>query len=101
MEEKEIKKTEGKKEVKKETKTNTNKNKTTVNSKKDTKSKTTKNNVELKREVKEQIPDGFVKKSNLNKKEYGFYNGRKYQILKNGFGMWADTGTAFKIEDLN
>ena len=51
---------------------------------------------------KEEIeaPEGFTKKTNLNKKEYGYYNGRKYQVLKNGYGMWADTGTAFVISKL-
>lgn len=47
-----------------------------------------------------EAPRGFTKKTNLNKKEYGYYNGRKYQVLKNGYGMWADNGTAFVINDL-
>ncbi len=47
-----------------------------------------------------EAPRGFTKKTNLNKKEYGYYNGRKYQVLKNGYGMWADTGTAFVISEL-
>lgn len=52
-------------------------------------------------EVKEiEVPEGFTKKTNLNKKEYGYHNGRKYLKLKNGYGMWADTGTAFVISEL-
>lgn len=96
MKEKEVKNVEEKKEMIKDNK----EKKETVSPKKNNKSKSVKKETELKSEVKEQIPDGFVKKNNLNKKEYGNYNGRKYQILKNGFGMWADTGNAFKIEDL-
>lgn len=54
-----------------------------------------------KEEVKEiEVPEGFTKKTNLNKKEYGYHNGRKYLKLKNGYGMWADTGTAFVISEL-
>ena len=54
------------------------------------------------RPVKEEVevPEGFTKKTNLNKKEYGYHNGRKYLKLKNGYGMWADTGTAFVISEL-
>ena len=53
-------------------------------------------------EVKEiEVPEGFTKKTNLNKKEYGYHNGRKYLKLKNGYGMWADTGTAFVISELD
>ena len=52
-------------------------------------------------EVKEiEVPEGFTKKTNLNKKEYGYHNGRKYLKLKNGYGMWADNGTAFVINEL-
>lgn len=51
-------------------------------------------------EKKVEVPEGFTKKTNLNKKEYGYYKGRKYKKLKNGYGMWADTGTAFVIKDL-
>ena len=47
-----------------------------------------------------EAPRGFTKKTNLNKKEYGYHNGRKYLKLKNGYGMWADTGTAFVISEL-
>ena len=47
-----------------------------------------------------EAPEGFTKKTNLNKKEYGYHNGRKYLKLKNGYGMWADTGTAFVISEL-
>ena len=53
-----------------------------------------------KEQKKVEVPDGFTKKTNLNKKEYGYYKGRKYKKLKNGYGMWADTGTAFVIKDL-
>ena len=53
-------------------------------------------------EVKEiEVPEGFTKKTNLNKKEYGYHNGRKYLKLKNGYGMWADNGTAFVISELD
>lgn len=55
-----------------------------------------------KKEIKEvEAPEGFTKKTDLNKKEYGYHNGRKYQTLKNGYGMWADTGTAFVISELD
>ena len=54
-----------------------------------------------KKEIKEvEAPEGFTKKTNLNKKEYGYHNDRKYLKLKNGYGMWADTGTAFVISEL-
>lgn len=53
-----------------------------------------------KEQKKVEVPEGFTKKTNLNKKEYGYYKGRKYKKLKNGYGMWADTGTAFVIKDL-
>ena len=54
-----------------------------------------------KKEVKEiEVPEGFTKKTNFNKKEYGYHNGRKYLKLKNGYGMWADNGTAFVISEL-
>ena len=56
---------------------------------------------DTKKEVKEiEVPEGFTKKTNLNKKEYGYHNGRKYLKLKNGYGMWADNGTAFVISEL-
>lgn len=60
--------------------------------------KVTKKKVEKKVEI--EIPDGFTKKTNLNKKSYGYHNGRKYLILKNGIGMWADNGKAFYLDDL-
>ena len=47
-----------------------------------------------------EIPKGFVKKSNLNKKEYGYYKGRKYKKMKNGYGMWADNGQSFLLSKL-
>ena len=47
-----------------------------------------------------EIPKGFVKKSNLNKKEYGYHNGRKYKKMKNGYGMWADNGQSFLLSEL-
>ena len=53
-----------------------------------------------KKEKEIEVPEGFTKKTNLNKKEYGYHNGRKYLKLKNGYGMWADTGTAFVISEL-
>lgn len=63
---------------------------------------------EIKKESEEQdetkgieVPEGFTKKTNLNKKEYGYHNGRKFLKLKNGYGMWADTGQGFNINDLN
>ena len=52
----------------------------------------------VKKEI--EVPEGFTKKTNLNKKEYGYHNGRKYLKLKNGYGMWADNGTAFVINEL-
>lgn len=57
---------------------------------------------EANKEIKEdiEIPKGFVKKSNLNKKEYGYYNGRKYKKMKNGYGMWADNGQSFLLSEL-
>ena len=57
---------------------------------------------EVNKEIKEdiEIPKGFVKKSNLNKKEYGYYNGRKYKKMKNGYGMWADNGQSFLLSKL-
>lgn len=58
-----------------------------------------KDNKEIKKDI--EIPKGFVKKSNLNKKEYGYHNGRKYLKLKNGYGMWADTGQGFNLSDLD
>lgn len=63
---------------------------------------------EIKEESEEQeetkgieVPEGFTRKTNLNKKEYGYHNGRKFLKLKNGYGMWADTGQGFNINDLN
>ena len=55
-------------------------------------------NDEIKEEI--EIPKGFVKKTNLNKKEYGYYNGRKYKKMKNGYGMWADNGQSFLLSEL-
>lgn len=57
---------------------------------------------EVNKKIKEdiEIPKGFVKKSNLNKKEYGYYNGRKYKKMKNGYGMWADNGQSFLLSEL-
>ena len=50
----------------------------------------------------EDVPKGFIKqKRGLNTFQYGNHNGRKYKILKNGCGMWADTGKVFKLSDLN
>ena len=57
-----------------------------------------KDNKEIKEDI--EIPKGFVKKSNLNKKEYGYYNGRKYKKMKNGYGMWADNGQSFLLSEL-
>lgn len=63
---------------------------------------------EIKKESEEQeetkgieVPEGFTKKTNLNKKEYGYHNGRKFLKLKNGYGMWADTGQGFNINNLD
>lgn len=47
-----------------------------------------------------EIPKGFIKRSNLNKKEYGYYKGRKYKKMKNGYGMWADNGQSFLLSKL-
>lgn len=58
-----------------------------------------KEKLENKKEV--EVPEGFTKKTNLNKKEYGYHNGRKYLKLKNGYGMWADTGQGFNLSDLD
>lgn len=55
-------------------------------------------NMKIKEDI--EIPKGFVKKSNLNKKEYGYYNGRKYKKMKNGYGMWADNGQSFLLSEL-
>lgn len=55
-------------------------------------------NKKIKKDI--EIPKGFVKKSNLNKKEYGYYNGRKYKKMKNGYGMWADNGQSFLLSEL-
>ena len=57
---------------------------------------------EVNKKIKEdiEIPKGFVKKSNLNKKEYGYHNGRKYKKMKNGYGMWADNGQSFLLSEL-
>lgn len=57
-----------------------------------------KDNKEIKEDI--EIPKGFVKKSNLNKKEYGYHNGRKYKKMKNGYGMWADNGQSFLLSEL-
>ena len=57
-----------------------------------------KDNKEIKKDI--EIPKGFVKKSNLNKKEYGYYNGRKYKKMRNGYGMWADNGQSFLLSEL-
>lgn len=59
---------------------------------------TDKVNKETKEDI--EIPKGFIKKSNLNKKEYGYYNGRKYKKMKNGYGMWADNGQSFLLSEL-
>lgn len=53
----------------------------------------------VKKEI--EVPEGFTKKTNLNKKEYGYHNGRKYLKLKNGYGMWSDTGQGFNLSDLD
>lgn len=51
---------------------------------------------------KEDVPKGFIKqKRGLNTFQYGNYNGRKYKVLKNGCGMWSDTGKVFKLSDLD
>lgn len=52
---------------------------------------------------KEDVPKGFIKKQKrgLNTFQYGNYNGREYKVLKNGCGMWADTGKVFKLSDLD
>ena len=55
-------------------------------------------NMKIKEDI--EIPKGYVKKSNLNKKEYGYYNGRKYKKMKNGYGMWADNGQSFLLSEL-
>lgn len=55
-------------------------------------------NTKIKEDI--EIPKGFVKKSNLNKKEYGYHNGRKYKKMKNGYGMWADNGQSFLLSEL-
>lgn len=55
-------------------------------------------NMKIKEDI--EIPKGFVKKSNLNKKEYGYYNGRKYKKMKNGYGMWADNGQSFLLSEV-
>ena len=69
--------------------------------KKETKKVVKKPKKEIKKETKKvEVPEGFTKKTNLNKKEYGYHNGRKYLKLKNGYGMWADTGQGFLISDL-
>lgn len=53
----------------------------------------------IKKEV--EVPKNFIqKKKGLNKPKYGTFDGRKYKILKNGFGMWADTGKLFYLSDL-
>lgn len=51
---------------------------------------------------KVEVPKCFIKqKRGLNTFQYGNYNGRKYKVLKNGCGMWADTGKVFKLSDLD
>ena len=50
----------------------------------------------------EDVPKGFIKqKRGLNTFQYGNYKGRKYKVLKNGCGMWADTGKVFKLSELD
>lgn len=65
------------------------------------KSKKNKEKEKLEDAKKVEVPEGFTKKTNLNKKEYGYHNGRKYLKLKNGYGMWADTGQGFNLSDLD
>ena len=65
---------------------------------KDNKKSTDEVNKEIRKDV--EIPKGFVKKTNLNKKEHGYYNGRKYKKMKNGYGMWADNGQSFLLSEL-
>lgn len=63
-----------------------------------------KEDVEVKPRIeKEDVPKGFIKKQKrgLNTFQYGNYNGREYKVLKNGCGMWADTGKVFKLSDLD
>lgn len=64
-------------------------------------SKKNKEKEKLEDAKKVEVPEGFTKKTNLNKKEYGYHNGRKYLKLKNGYGMWADTGQGFNLSDLD
>lgn len=64
-------------------------------------SKKNKEKEKIKDAKKVEVPEGFTKKTNLNKKEYGYHNGRKYLKLKNGYGMWADTGQGFNLSDLD
>lgn len=53
-------------------------------------------------ENKIEIPKGFVKKKvGINKMEFGKFNGRKYKVLKNGYGMWSDTGKVFLLNELS
>lgn len=65
------------------------------------KSKKNKEKKKIEDAKKVEVPEGFTKKTNLNKKEYGYHNGRKYLKLKNGYGMWADTGQGFNLSDLD
>lgn len=68
---------------------------------KKSKAKESKKNKELENKKEIEVPKGFTKKTNLNRKEYGYHNGRKYLKLKNGYGMWADTGQGFNLSDLD
>ena len=64
-------------------------------------SKKNKEKEKLEDAKKVEVPECFTKKTNLNKKEYGYHNGRKYLKLKNVYGIWADTGQGFNLSDLD
>lgn len=55
----------------------------------------------IKLETEEVIPTGFVKEVPApvtNDSKIKIHNGRVYKELKNGIGMYADTGETFKLD---
>ena len=80
-----------------------------IEKKLDEKDKAVKNEIKLdevpkkpiKLETEEVIPTGFVKEVPApvtNESEIKIHNGRVYKELKNGIGMYADTGETFKLD---
>ena len=58
----------------------------------------------IQEQEKEEIPVGFVPnvapKKKANKNGINIYNGRVYKVINDEFGMWADTGVSFPLDEI-